>query len=61
MAVPVFDAGAEGKVLPWLGRSAAIFHSLRLLVVAVGEFPSALLSCLIFDSHRLNSSKSPSL
>ena len=48
MAVPVFDPGAEGKVLPWLGRSAAIFHSLRLLVVAVGKFPSALLSCLIF-------------
>jgi len=43
MAVPVFDPGAEGKVLPWLGRSAVIFHSLRLLVVAVGKFPSALL------------------
>jgi hypothetical protein len=27
--------GAGGKVLPWLGRSAAIFHSLRLLVVVL--------------------------
>jgi hypothetical protein len=27
--------GAEGKILPWLGRSAAIFHSLRLLVVVL--------------------------
>jgi hypothetical protein len=31
MAVPVFAAGAGGKVLPWLGRSAAIFQGWQQL------------------------------
>jgi len=43
--------GAGGKVLRWLGRSAAIFHFLRLLVVAAEKLGKKRRNSIGFRLH----------